>query len=235
MFVTMITIKLIIMMKKFMVDYQVNSVFLTFKHLLHNVEKIPSVQSFVATSSRPNIWGAVIDWNQANSPQPNSYDATGYHLLFPLTPSLNLQPLLTFYNYFQPRFKSRSTFYKLALTWSLYLQTLGFILISRVGTPFSVNARIKHCMQVVFPAPVGPMVINPCLTNEVSYSCTILRFQLGKFTNPISRDWLAIARCRSFQAWLWSLIPGNMSSIKDRNSGSSSSTNLLRFISLENT
>ena len=28
--------------------------------LLHNVEKIPSVQSLVATSSRPNIWGAVI-------------------------------------------------------------------------------------------------------------------------------------------------------------------------------
>lgn len=29
---------------------------------LHRVEKIPSVQSLVETSSRPNIWGAVIAW-----------------------------------------------------------------------------------------------------------------------------------------------------------------------------
>lgn len=149
----------------------------------------------------------------------------------PTFPNL-FQSFPIFSNFFQPRFKPRLTFYKLALTLSPYLQTLGFILISRVGTPFSVNALIKHCMQVVFPAPVGPMVINPCLTNEVSYSCTILRFQLGKFTNPISRDWLAIARCKSFQAWLWSLIPGNMSSMRERKRGSSSSTNLLRFISL---
>lgn len=34
--------------------------FLALRVLLHRVEKIPSVQSLVATSSRPNIWGAVI-------------------------------------------------------------------------------------------------------------------------------------------------------------------------------
>lgn len=34
--------------------------FLVLWVLLHRVEKIPSVQSLVATSSRPNIWGAVI-------------------------------------------------------------------------------------------------------------------------------------------------------------------------------
>lgn len=39
---------------------QVVSDFLTFKARLHNVEKIPSVQSLVATSNRPNICGAVI-------------------------------------------------------------------------------------------------------------------------------------------------------------------------------
>ena len=37
-----------------------NSPFLAFSDLLHSVEKIPSVQSLVATSRRPNIWGAVI-------------------------------------------------------------------------------------------------------------------------------------------------------------------------------
>ena len=36
------------------------SPFLAFSVLLHRVEKIPSVQSLVATSSRPNICGAVI-------------------------------------------------------------------------------------------------------------------------------------------------------------------------------
>lgn len=36
------------------------SVLGTLSVLLHRVEKIPSVQSLVATSSLPNIWGAVI-------------------------------------------------------------------------------------------------------------------------------------------------------------------------------
>lgn len=35
--------------------YQTFSVFFTFNVLLQSVEKIPSVQSFVATSNRPNI------------------------------------------------------------------------------------------------------------------------------------------------------------------------------------
>ena len=34
--------------------------FFAFRVLLQSVEKIPSVQSLVATSSLPNIWGAVI-------------------------------------------------------------------------------------------------------------------------------------------------------------------------------
>lgn len=34
--------------------------FFAFRVFLHSVEKMPSVQSLVATSSRPNIWGAVI-------------------------------------------------------------------------------------------------------------------------------------------------------------------------------
>lgn len=34
--------------------------FLVLWVLLHRVEKIPSVQSLVATSSRPNIWGALM-------------------------------------------------------------------------------------------------------------------------------------------------------------------------------
>ncbi len=34
--------------------------FLVLWVLLHSVEKMPSVQSFVATSRRPNIWGAVM-------------------------------------------------------------------------------------------------------------------------------------------------------------------------------
>lgn len=33
-----------------------------FKVFLHRAENMPSVQSLVATSSRPNIWAAVIDF-----------------------------------------------------------------------------------------------------------------------------------------------------------------------------
>lgn len=52
--------------------YQQNSDFLNLRVLLHKVENIPSVQSLVATSSRPNIWGAVIacnkeDWKKVNT------------------------------------------------------------------------------------------------------------------------------------------------------------------------
>lgn len=34
--------------------------FLVFRVFLHSVEKMPSVQSLVAASKRPNIWGAVM-------------------------------------------------------------------------------------------------------------------------------------------------------------------------------
>lgn len=85
--------------------------FLAFNVFLHRVEKIPSVQSFVAVSSRPNIWGAVI--------------------------------------------------------------AFGFIRISLWGLPHSVNDFIRIVMTVVFPEPLGPRVIRPCRTSEVSYNYTI--------------------------------------------------------------
>ncbi|KAK2185975.1 hypothetical protein NP493_215g01007 [Ridgeia piscesae] len=65
----------------------------------HKVEKMPSVQSLVATSSRPNICGAVM--------------------------------------------------------------ALGFILISRCGSPQSPMAFIRVWMQHVFPVPLGPRAIMP--------------------------------------------------------------------------
>lgn len=63
--------------------------FLALCVLLHRVEKIPSVQSLVATSSLPNIWGAVIAlgfilislWGFPHSPK--AFIRMWMHLVFP--------------------------------------------------------------------------------------------------------------------------------------------------------
>lgn len=82
--------------------------FLVFSVFLHSVEKMPSVQSLVAASSFPNIWGAVI--------------------------------------------------------------ALGFIRISLCGWPHCVSALISMVMTIVFPDPLGPSVISPWRTRDVSYN-----------------------------------------------------------------
>lgn len=52
--------------------------------------------------------------------------------------------------------------------------------------PHCVKAFIKICIQVVFPAPVGPRVIIPCLTLCVSYSCINFSTHGGWYINPAS-------------------------------------------------
>lgn len=50
-------------------------------------------------------------------------------------------------------------------------------------------AFIKVWMQVVFPAPLGPRAIIPCLTRWVSNSWMTFSFQGGWLTKPASSTW----------------------------------------------
>ena len=58
-----------------------------------------------------------------------------------------------------------------------------------LGCPVPVMALIKVCMQVVFPAPLGPRVIIPCRTLCVSNSWMTFSFQGGWLIKPASSTW----------------------------------------------
>lgn len=53
------------------------------------------------------------------------------------------------------------------------------VTVYNIITSIPVIAFIKVWMQVVFPAPLGPSVINPCLTLWVSKSWITFSFQGG--------------------------------------------------------
>lgn len=58
--------------------------------------------------------------------------------------------------------------------------TVNIFLISyNLNAHIPVMAFINVWMQVVFPAPLGPSVINPCLTFWVSKSWITFSFQGG--------------------------------------------------------
>lgn len=45
---------------------------------------------------------------------------------------------------------------------------LGFIRYSKCGSPVAVNDASRQWMAAVLPDPVGPNIMSPCRTNDVS-------------------------------------------------------------------
>ena len=74
---------------------------------------------------------------------------------------------------------------------------LGFILHSLWGIPMSVMAFIRMWMHLVFPVPVGPRTMKPCLTACVSYSWTSFRVQEGWLMRPAAFTSWSMAASRS--------------------------------------
>lgn len=127
------------------------------------------------------------------------------------------------------------------------------------GSPQSDIALMRTFMHLVLPAPLGPKAIMPWRTRCVSNSWMSFRTQGAWCINPASWTWdnslhndlkvfivkhyvnyyfykfdytcFSIAPSRSGYPALSKVIPGKRSLIRERNSGSSSSTSLDRFMS----
>mmetsp|Transcript_9300 Transcript_9300/g.39101 ORF Transcript_9300/g.39101 Transcript_9300/m.39101 type:complete len:245 (+) Transcript_9300:7149-7883(+) len=111
------------------------------------------------------------------------------------------------------------------------VMALGFIFQMTCFTPVSVSAPASVSQIAVFPEPVGPTSMIPWRTWYVSYSCTHLASQVGCSCRPLAVATLAIAASTSGNVALSAFVPGKMSSMSDRNSGTSSATNLDMFMS----
>lgn len=159
---------------------------------------MPSVQSPVAASMRPNICGAVIACQENHGtfqlgPFKPKYSILG-RICYGRTPTLRqiLASLSTTafcyasvgeFETLQARHWLPFAHSSLHLTintviwWSEL--TLGFMRQMTVFWPNSVRAAARHSTIVVLPAPEGPTSIMPWRTRDVSYSWMHLLSQLG--------------------------------------------------------
>ena len=78
------------------------------------------------------------------------------------------------------------------------VMAFGFILISLCGIPHWVSALARVLMQVVFPAPLGPSTMIPCLTLWVSYNCIIFSTHGGWWMRA---DFSTCAKKYHFKKW----------------------------------
>ncbi len=111
------------------------------------------------------------------------------------------------------------------------VMAFGFIFQIVCFVPSSVSAPASVSAMAVLPAPVGPTSMIPCRTWYVSYSCTHLLSQVGCSCRPLAVATAAIAASTSGNVALSAFVPGKMSSMRDRNSVTSSATNLDMFMS----
>ena len=72
---------------------------------------------------------------------------------------------------------------------SLSLSLFFWTFIPTMHKILPVIALISVCMQVVFPAPLGPRAIMPCRTLWVSNSWITFSFQGGWLIRPASSTW----------------------------------------------
>ena len=111
------------------------------------------------------------------------------------------------------------------------VMAFGFIFQMFVFVPICVSAPASVSAMAVFPAPVGPTSMIPCLTWYVSYSCTHFASQLGCSCRPFLVATSRIAASTSGNTALSASMPGKMSPMRDLNRGTSSATNLDMFMS----
>mmetsp|Transcript_14309 Transcript_14309/g.34772 ORF Transcript_14309/g.34772 Transcript_14309/m.34772 type:complete len:245 (-) Transcript_14309:214-948(-) len=111
------------------------------------------------------------------------------------------------------------------------VMALGFIFQMTCLVPSSERAPANVSQMAVFPDPVGPTSMIPCLTWYVSYSWTHLASHCGWSWRPLAVATLAMAASMSGKTALSALMPGKISSMRERKSGTSSATNLDMFMS----
>mmetsp|Transcript_17846 Transcript_17846/g.51940 ORF Transcript_17846/g.51940 Transcript_17846/m.51940 type:complete len:256 (-) Transcript_17846:49-816(-) len=121
------------------------------------------------------------------------------------------------------------------------VMALGFMRASRCGWP-TIGGRSRLAVQLpralcrvsvmrVLPTPDGPTDMTEWRTSAISYTWTIFRIQLSCFCRPDVVTTPAMAASTSLCCCFSACMPGKRSSSVDMKSGTSSATNLERFIS----